>query len=116
MTARKNAGKPDHPTRSLRAVRTTRLLLERLLVNGQELITSYADVFVVIRDGDTAPGPNDWEVTARADDGAAIEPGEHVLQLEGLDGSTFTGRALLRFSDGTRLLFRGDGHLAGFVG
>ena len=97
-------------------MRTTRLLLDKLVVNGQEVVTSYADVFVVIRDGAVLPGPNDWEVTARSDDGVALEPGEHVLHLEGLDGSTFTGRALLRFSDGTRLLFRGDGHLAGFVG
>jgi len=92
------------------------MLLERLVVNGQEVVTSYADVFVVIRDGATAPGPNDWEVTARSDNGVALEPGQHVLQLEGLDGSTFTGPALLRFTDGTRLLFRGDGQLAGFSG
>jgi len=92
------------------------MLLDRLVVNGQELSTSYADVFVVIRDGANAPGPNDWEVTARSDNGVSLEPGEHVLQLEGLDGTTLTGRALLRFSDGTRLLFRGDGHLAGFSG
>jgi hypothetical protein len=92
------------------------MLLERLVVNGQEVVTSYADVFVVIRDGATSPGPNDWEVTARSDNGVVLEPGQHVLQLEGLDGSTFTGRALLRFTDGTRLLFRGDGQLAGFSG
>jgi len=111
-----NHEKPSHLTRSLRGVRTTRLLLDKLLVNGEEVSTSYADVFVVIRDGAMTPGPNDWEVTARSDDGVALEPGEHVLQLEGIDGATFTGRALLRFSDGSRLLFRGDGHLAGFVG
>lgn len=92
------------------------MLLEKLVVNGQEVVTSYADVFVVIRDGAAVPGPNDWEVTVRSDDGVALEPGEHVLHLEGLDGTTLTGRALLRFSDGTRLLFRGDGHLAGFSG
>lgn len=92
------------------------MLLDRLLVNGQEVVTSYADVFVVIRDGAAVPGPNDWEVTAQSEGSVAIEPGEHVLQLEGLDGTTLTGRALLRFCDGTRVLFRGDGHLAGFVG
>jgi hypothetical protein len=92
------------------------MLLDRLVVNGQEVVTSYADVFVVIRDGASAPGPNDWEVTARSNNGVSLEPGQHVLHLEGLDGSTFTGRALLRFTDGTRLLFRGDGHLSGFSG
>ena len=31
------------------------------------------------------------------------------------DGSRLSGRALLRFSDGRRHLFRGDGTLAGYV-
>jgi hypothetical protein len=97
-------------------MRTTRLLLGRLVVNGQEIDTSYADVFVVVRDGDDSPGPNDWEVTARSDDGVDLEPGRHVLHLEVLDGTTLSGRALLRFSDGSRLLFRGDGRLSGFTG
>ena len=97
-------------------MRTTRLLLERLVVNGQEIGTSYADVFVVVREGADVPGPNDWEVTARSDDGVNLAPGQHVLHLEVLDGSTLSGRALLRFSDGSRLLFRGDGHLSGFAG
>jgi hypothetical protein len=97
-------------------MRTTRLLLGRLVINGEEVDTSYADVFVVVREGAEAPGPNDWEVTARSDDGLSLEPGQHQLQLEVLDGSTLSGRALLRFSDGSRLLFRGDGNLAGFEG
>jgi hypothetical protein len=97
-------------------MRTTRLLLGRLVINGEEVDTSYADVFVVVREGSASPGPNDWEVTARSDGALSIEPGQHQLQLEVLDGTTLSGRALLRFSDGGRLLFRGDGHLAGFVG
>jgi hypothetical protein len=97
-------------------MRTTRLLLERLVVNGQEVDTNYADVFVVVREGADVPGPNDWEVTARSDNGVELEPGRHVLQLEVVDGTTLSGRALLRFSDGSRLLFRGDGHLSGFAG
>jgi hypothetical protein len=97
-------------------VRTTRLLLERLLVNGRELVTSYADVFVVVRDGASVPGPNDWEVTARSADTVSLEPGKHRLQLVGLDGTTFSGQAFLRFSDGNRLLFRGDDQLSGFDG
>jgi hypothetical protein len=97
-------------------VRTTRLLLERLLVNGREVVTSYADVFVVLRDESGVPGPNDWEVTARSPDAVALEPGKHRLQLVGLDGTTFSGQAFLRFSDGNRLLFRGDDQLSGFDG
>lgn len=95
-------------------MRTTRLLLERLLVNGRELVTSYADVFVVLRDGAAVPGPNDWEVTARSADEITLEPGKHRLQLVGLDGTTLSGQAFLRFSDGNRLLFRGDDELDGF--
>jgi hypothetical protein len=90
------------------------MLLGRVAVNGHEIETSYADVFVVVRDGETAPGPNDWEVTAKIPDGVVVEPGKHDLQLEGLDGATMSGQALLRMSDGTQLLFRGDGQLAGF--
>jgi hypothetical protein len=95
-------------------VRTARLLLGRLVVNGTEVETSYADVFVVLRDGATVPGPNDWEVTARGALDLALEPGIHTLELEGLDGSMLSGPALLRLHDGDRLLFRGDGQLAGF--
>jgi hypothetical protein len=97
-------------------MRTARVLLGRLAVNGREIEASYADVFVVVRDGAGTPGPNDWEVTVQAVDAADVEPGEHLLQLEGLDGTTLSGRALLRFRDGNRLLFRGDGHLAGYDG
>ena len=100
--------------RSLPTMRTTRLLLGRLSVNGQEIETRYADVFVVLRDDNTTPGPTDWEVTVQAANGVALDPGEHLLQLEGLDGANLSGRAFLRYSDGTRLLFRGDGQLAGF--
>jgi hypothetical protein len=76
---------------------------------------SYADVFVVVREGETTPGPNDWEVTVQTRGDHHLRPGEHDLRLEAMDGSLLTGRALLRFSDGTRHLFRGDGRLAGFV-
>ena len=60
------------------------------------------------------PGPNDWEVTLRTCDPHRLEPGEHDLQLEAADGSHLSGRALLRYSDGSRHLFRGDGHLTGY--
>ena len=76
---------------------------------------AYADVFVVVREGESGPGPNDWEVTLQTSDDHRLRPGEHDLRLEALDGATLTGRALLRFSDGTRHLFRGDGALTGLV-
>jgi hypothetical protein len=76
---------------------------------------TYADVFVVVRDGETSPGPNDWEVTLQTSAAHPLRPGEHDLRLEAVDGSLLSGRALLRFSDGSRHLFRGDGKLTGFV-
>lgn len=96
-------------------MRTARLLLGRLVVNGQEVETSYADVFVVVRDGAAAPGPNDWEVTVRSTQDLTLEPGLHELELEGLDGTVLSGPALLRLADGDRILFRGDGQLTGYA-
>jgi hypothetical protein len=108
-------------------VRSTRLLVERVtagVVGGAEdgaetdfdpAEITYADVFVVVRDGETSPGPNDWEVTLQTRGPRPLRPGEHDLRLEAVDGSLLSGRALLRFSDGSRHLFRGDGTLTGFV-
>ncbi len=76
---------------------------------------TYADVFVVVREGETGPGPNDWEVTLQTSGDRHLPPGEHDLRIEAMDGSVLSGRALLRFSDGTRHLFRGDGRLTGYV-
>jgi hypothetical protein len=76
---------------------------------------TYADVFVVVREGESGPGPNDWEVTLQTCGEQHLRAGEHDLRLEVMDGSVMSGRALLRFSDGTRHLFRGDGRLTGFA-
>jgi hypothetical protein len=90
------------------------VLADRLTVGGDELDVAYADIFVVVREGETGPGPNDWEVTAQTRGGERLIPGEHDLVVEALDGTTLSGRALLRFSDGRHHLFRGDGTLTGF--
>jgi hypothetical protein len=82
------------------------MMVERLQVGDDDLGVAYADVFVVVREGEPGPGPNDWEVTLRTCD--------HDLHLEAADGSHLSGRALLRYSDGSRHLFRGDGHLTGY--
>ena len=98
-------------------MRSTRVLVGRMQVGDDHVAAddvSYADVFVVVRDGESAPGPNDWEVTLQTSSDHRLAPGEHELRLDALDGSRLEGRALLRFSDGIRHLFRGDGHLAGF--
>jgi hypothetical protein len=75
---------------------------------------TYADVFVVVREGESGPGPNDWEVTLQTVGPRPLRAGEHDLRLEAIDGSVLSGRALLRFSDGRHHLFRGDGRLTGF--
>ena len=90
------------------------MLLGRLQVDGDLVALGYADVFVVVREGEAGPGPNDWEVTVRTPSSHRLEPGAHVLELDALDGSRYSGRALLRFSDGRRHLFRGDGDLVGY--
>lgn len=73
----------------------------------------YADVFVVLREGDEVPGPNDWEATVRTTDHQRLRPGTYELCFTTPDGHILSGRAILRFSDGEQHHFRGDGHLDG---
>ncbi|HKY68684.1 MAG TPA: hypothetical protein VJM49_20020 [Acidimicrobiales bacterium] len=108
-------------------MRSTRVLVEQITAgvvggpdDGAEVTfdpdaITYADVFVVVREGEAGPGPNDWEVTLQTCGDHHLLPGEHVLVIDAADGTHLRGRALLRFSDGTRHLFRGDGRLSGFV-
>ena len=96
------------------AVRSTRTLVERMTVGDDDVPVSYADLFVVVREGESGPGPNDWEVNLRTADVRHLTPGEHDLRFEAVDGSLHMGRALLRYSDGSRHLFRGDGDLTGY--
>ena len=71
------------------------MLVGRILVDGDLVSLGYADVFVVVREGESRPGPNDWEVTVRTPSAHPLEPGVHVLELDALDGSRLSGRALL---------------------
>jgi hypothetical protein len=96
-------------------MRSTRLLAGQVTVGGDSLDVDYADVFVVVREGEEGPGDNDWEVTVTSIGPHRVPPGEHDLVIETKDGSTLTGHALVRFSDGTRHLFRGAGPLVGYV-
>jgi hypothetical protein len=96
-------------------MRSTRLLVGRLTVGGDEVDVAYADVFVVVREGEAGPGATDWEVNMTSRGDHRIEPGEHDLVFETHEGSTLSGRALLRFSDGRRHLFRGGSTLVGYV-
>jgi hypothetical protein len=88
--------------------------VQRLAVNGIALEVSYADVFVVLREGDASPGPNDWEATIRTPERQHLPPGTYDLRASVPDGTVLEGHAVLRFSNGRQHLFRGDGHLTGF--
>lgn len=94
-------------------MRSWRLLASALAINEVEVEVSYADLFVVLREGDERPGPNDWEATVRTADRHELRPGTYELRVATPDGLSLSGHAMLRFSDGHQHLFRGDGHLGG---
>jgi hypothetical protein len=94
-------------------VRSWRVLIEGLAIDEVLVDTSYADLFLVVREGDDQPGPSDWEATVRTADRTHLRPGRYDLRATTADGHPVAGPALLRFSDGHRHLFRGDGPLAG---
>lgn len=94
-------------------MRSWRLLASELAINEVEVSIDYADVFVVLREGDEVPGPNDWEATVRTSERNRLRPGTYELRFDTPDARRLSGHAILRFSDGNQHLFRGDGHLGG---
>jgi hypothetical protein len=94
-------------------MRSWRLLATVLAINEVEVAIDYADVFVVLREGDDVPGPNDWEATVRTSEKNHLPPGTYELRFGTADDHRLSGHAMLRFSDGNQHLFRGDGHLGG---
>jgi len=94
-------------------MRSWRLLASSLAINEIDVEVAYADLFVVLREGDARPGPNDWEATVRTAEDQHILPGTYELRVETPDGLVLSGHAILRFTDGQRHLFRGDGELGG---
>ena len=97
-------------------VQSWRLLLSGVAINEIDVEVSYADVFIVLREGDERPGPNDWEATMRTPHRQHFPPGTYELRGGTPDELSVSGHALLRFSDGHQHLFRGDGHLGGVEG
>ena len=97
-------------------MRSWRLLLHDVAINEIDVAVSYADVFVVLRDDDVKPGPNDWEATVRTRQRQHVAPGTYELRGGTPDGVSLSGHAVLRFSDGLQHHFRGDGHLGGVEG
>lgn len=99
-------------------MRHTRQTVVRMAIGADAVEAaeiSYADVFVVVREGATGPASSDWEVTLRTTARRVIEPGRHELVMESADGTVLRGAAVVRFTDGRRHLFRGDDALDGFV-
>lgn len=94
-------------------MRSWRLLAAALAINEVDVEVEYADLFVVLRDGDDRPGPNDWEATVSTAERQHIRPGTYELRMDTPDGLVLSGHAILRFTDGRRHLFRGDGELGG---
>lgn len=88
-------------------------MVRELTIDDIAVDVAYADVFVVLREGDVEPGPSDWEATIRTDLRQRLPPGRHELRAVTGDDVELRGHALLRFSDGHQHLFRGDGHLEG---
>ena len=94
-------------------MRSWRVLISNVAINETSIDTSYADVFVVLREGDELPGPNDWEATVRTAERQHFPPGTYELSADTHDDVAISGHAVLRFSDGHSHHFRGDGELGG---
>jgi hypothetical protein len=103
------------PCNTVANVESWRILVTTASVDGVRVKTDYADLFAVRREGDAIPGPTDWEVTVVTAERVHLPPGVHELRLDTHDAHRVEGRALLRFSDGNRHLFRGDGDPIGLV-
>ena len=78
-------------------MRSWRLLLHDVAINEIDVEVSYADVFVVLRDHDDEPGPNDWEATVRTPDRQHFPPGTYELRGGTVDDVSLSGHAVLRF-------------------
>ena len=94
-------------------MRSWRVLLRDVAIDGVAVETSYADVFVVVRPEEATPSPHDWEATLRTPERQPLTPGRHELLVHTADGHELQGWAVLRFSDDSQHLFRGDGELKG---
>jgi len=82
-------------------------------VDGREVALAQGHLLVVLREGDEQPSATDWEVTLVTDPPRRLPPGPHQLALGTVAGAEVHGRAVVRFSDGSQHLLRGDGTLAG---
>jgi len=96
-------------------VETYRIVLSHVDLDGVPMGFDYGDVYVVVREGEGGPGPTDWEAQLRTERYEPIRMARYELALTAPDGTCLRGAAIVRFSDGHRHLFRGDGDLDGFA-
>lgn len=108
------------PSRGARAVaivspgvRTQRILLDQISVDGRPVEASYGDLFIVLREGASEVAWTDWEVNLQTEGREYVAAARHELRLQAPDGVEYHGTVIVRFSDGRRHLFRGDGELGG---
>jgi hypothetical protein len=95
-------------------VESYRIAVNHVDLDGIPVEFGYADVFVVVREGEEGPGPTDWEAQVHTDQYLQVAPARHDLAFTVPDGTHLRGAAIVRFSDGHRHLFRGDDDLDGF--
>ena len=67
-------------------MRSWRVLLTELSVDGVVVEFDYADVFVVVREGADGPADTDWEIDLAGPTTCTLEPGRHVLRRCSADG------------------------------
>ncbi len=91
-----------------------RIIAHHVDLDGVPVETGYADVFVVVREGNDGPEPTDWEAQIRTEQRLSVSLARHDLALAIPDGTVLRGAAIVRFTDGHLHLFRGDADLAGF--
>ena len=96
-------------------VESWRILVTSASVDGVQVETDYADLCADRPEGDAIPGPSDWEVTVVTAEHVHLPPGVHSCASTPTTRTTSKVAALLRFSDGNRHLFRGDGDPIGLV-
>lgn len=95
------------------ALRSWRHEVVTVTVDGRAFEVARASLLVVLRDGDTEPGATDWELTLLTDPPRRLAPGRHDLSLATVGGTRVRGPAVVRYSDGSQHLLRGDGTLEG---
>jgi len=97
-------------------MRSTRFIVERLVVDGRDLGVHGCSLVVARSDPRPGePGPVDWEVIATTRPGPRLPRAPVQVEIRTAEGRTLAGAALVVRSDGHGHVLRGGGPLAGFA-